>query len=65
MPKGCAGERMGANGCECKMSKKRNVVLYLDTELVKKSRGLGFNFSKTFENHSKQLIAYTQVKLGS
>jgi hypothetical protein len=47
------------------MSKKRNVVLYLDAELVRKTRELGFNLSKTFENHLKQLInqfanVYTQ-----
>ena len=38
------------------MSKKRNVVLYLDAELVSKTRELGFNLSKTFENHLKMLI---------
>jgi post-segregation antitoxin (ccd killing protein) len=38
------------------MTQKRNVVLYLDKELVEKTRELGFNLSKTFENHLKQLI---------
>jgi hypothetical protein len=38
------------------MSNKRNVVLYLDKELVEKSKELGFNLSKTFENHLKRLI---------
>jgi len=38
------------------MSNKRNVVLYLDKELVEKTRNLGFNLSKTFENHLKRLI---------
>jgi hypothetical protein len=38
------------------MSNKRNVVSYLDKELVGKSRELGFNLSKIFENHLKQLI---------
>ena len=38
------------------MGNKRNVVLYLDDELVEKSRTLGFNLSRTFENHLKQLI---------
>ena len=38
------------------MSNKRNVVLYLDNELVTKTRELGFNLSKTFENHLKTLI---------
>jgi integrase len=38
------------------MPNKRNVVLYLDKELVEKTRSLGFNLSKTFENHLKQLI---------
>jgi hypothetical protein len=31
-------------------------VLYLDKELVEKSREFGFNLSKTFENHLKQLL---------
>jgi hypothetical protein len=38
------------------MGNKGNVVLYLDKELVEKSKDLGFNLSKTFENHLKQLI---------
>jgi post-segregation antitoxin (ccd killing protein) len=38
------------------MSAKRNVVLYLDKELVEKTKELGFNLSKTFENHLKQLL---------
>jgi len=35
---------------------KKNVVLYLDAELIKKTRELGFNLSKAFETHLKQLI---------
>jgi post-segregation antitoxin (ccd killing protein) len=47
------------------LTQKGNVVLYLDKELVEKSKELGFNLSKTFENHLKQLITnistdYTQ-----
>ena len=42
------------------MGKKRNVVLYLDAEIVEKTRELGFNLSKTFENHLKQLINHFQ-----
>jgi hypothetical protein len=42
----------GANA----MTQKGNVVLYLDKELVEKSKELGFNLSKTFENHLKYLI---------
>jgi post-segregation antitoxin (ccd killing protein) len=38
------------------MTRKGNVVLYLDKELVDKSKSLGFNLSKTFENHLKHLI---------
>ena len=38
------------------MGTKGNVVLYLDKELVEKSKSLGFNLSKTFENHLKHLI---------
>ena len=34
-------------------------MLYLDKDLVEKSKELGFNLSKTFENHLKRLI--TQV----
>jgi hypothetical protein len=40
------------------MSNKRNAVLYLDKELVEKSKALGLNLSKTFENHLKQLITH-------
>jgi hypothetical protein len=43
-------------GCKRTMSNKHNVVLYLDKELVEKTRSLGFNLSKTFESHLKQLI---------
>ena len=38
------------------MSNKHNLVLYVDQELVEKSRNLGLNLSKTFENHLKHLI---------
>jgi len=38
------------------MSNKGNVVLYLDKELAEKTKELGFNFSKTFENYLKQLL---------
>ena len=38
------------------MKRKGNVVLYLDKDLVEKSKSLGFNLSKTFENHLKNLI---------
>ncbi len=39
------------------MTTKGNVVLYLDKNLVEKSKELGFNLSKTFENHLKYLIS--------
>ena len=42
----------GANA----MTQKGNVVLYLDKELVEKSKEMGFNLSKTFENHLKHLM---------
>jgi hypothetical protein len=45
------------------MRKKRNVVLYIDKELIEESRELGFNLSKTFENHLKHLI--TQFSTGN
>jgi hypothetical protein len=32
------------------------LVLYIDKDLVEKSKELGFNLSKTFENHLKHLI---------
>ena len=38
------------------MAHKRNVVLYLDSDLVKQSRDLGFNLSKTCENHLKYMV---------
>jgi len=41
---------------QSQMPDKRNLVLYVDEELVKKTRGLGFNLSKTFENHLKHLL---------
>jgi hypothetical protein len=52
------------------MTEKRNVVLYLDKELVEKPKELGFNLSKTFENHLKQLIiqfqnVYSQNNFGN
>ena len=40
------------------MGNKRNVVLYLDRELVEKTKELGFNLSQTVENYLKQLIMY-------
>ena len=45
------------------VTQKGNVVLYLDKELVEKSKELGFNLSKTFENHLKHLI--TQFSTGN
>jgi hypothetical protein len=41
---------------QTQMSNKHNLVFYVDRELVEKSRNLGFNLSKTFENHLKNLI---------
>ena len=38
------------------MRNKHNLVLYIDKELVSKSKELGFNLSKTFENQLKNLI---------
>ncbi len=43
-------------GVRMQMTNKRNVVLYLDAELVRKTRELGFNLSRTVENHLKQLV---------
>jgi post-segregation antitoxin (ccd killing protein) len=40
---------------QTQMSNKHNLVLYVDEELVKKSRECGFNLSKTFENHLERL----------
>lgn len=46
------------------MVNKGNVVLYLDKELVEKSKELGFNLSKTFENHLKHLVnCYSPVSM--
>ena len=42
---------------------KGNLVLYLDKEIIRESKDLGFNLSRTFENHLKQLIAqFTSIK---
>jgi hypothetical protein len=38
------------------MSNRHNLVLYIDKELVEKSKELGFNLSKTFENHLNHSI---------
>jgi post-segregation antitoxin (ccd killing protein) len=44
------------------LSNKHNLFLYVDQDLVEKSRNLGFNLSKTFENHLKQLLTqFSQV----
>jgi len=48
-PFGCARVQM-------QMANKGNGFLYLDKELVEKSKELGFNLSKTVENHLKQLM---------
>ena len=40
------------------ISNKHNLVLYIDKELVEKTRSLGFNLSKTFENPLKQLLTH-------
>jgi hypothetical protein len=45
------------------MTQNGNVMLYLDKELVEKSIELGFNLSKTFENHLKHLM--TQFSKGN
>ena len=34
---------------------ERNVVLYLDKEIIEKSKALGFNLSKTFEMFVKNI----------
>ena len=47
---------------QTQMSNKHNLLLYVDQELVEKTRALGFNLSKTFENHLKQLLTqFSQV----
>jgi hypothetical protein len=35
---------------------ERNFVLYVDAELVETTKELGFNLSRTSENHLKQLL---------
>ena len=45
------------------LSNKSNLVLYLDKEIIRESKELGFNLSKTFENLLKQLITkFTTIK---
>jgi integrase/recombinase XerD len=41
---------------QAQLSNRHNLVLYVDQELIEKSREMGFNLSKTFENHLKQLL---------
>jgi hypothetical protein len=38
------------------MLNKHTIVLYVDQEVVEKTRSLGFNLSKTFENYLKHLL---------
>ena len=45
-----------ALGCIRNDNKKKR-RMYIDDELVEKSRALGFNLSRTFDNHLKQLIS--------
>jgi hypothetical protein len=48
------------------MRQKHNLVLYIDEELVENTRELGFNLSKTFENHLNHLIAqFSTVSSGN
>ena len=55
MPLG--GDAMSVlEGSRTEIRKKRNVVLYLDRDLVENTKQMGFNLSKTAENHFKQLI---------
>jgi hypothetical protein len=51
---------------QAQVSNKHNLVLYVDQELVEKSRELGFNLSKTFENHLKHLLMqFSQVNFSN
>ena len=43
------------------MRNKNNLVLYVDKDLVEKSKELGFNLSKTFENHLKHLMTQFSI----
>ena len=45
-----------ALGCKRVMSNKRNVVLYLDKELVEKTKELGFNLSENLRKLLKTTI---------
>ena len=49
-------------------SNKHNLVLYVDKDLVEKTHSIGFNLSKTFENHLKHLITqfsqFNQLNIG-
>ena len=42
---------------------KGNLVLYLDKEIIRESKDLGFNLSRTFKNRLKHLITqFSQLK---
>ncbi len=43
-------------GASAELRRKRNVGLFITEELVNRTKELGFNLSKTFENHLKHLI---------
>jgi hypothetical protein len=38
------------------MTKKDNGILYLDKELIQKSKAIGYNLNKTLENYMKHLM---------
>jgi hypothetical protein len=44
------------------MGNKRNVVLYLDKDLVEKSKALGFNLGKPFESVSIVTLKSTFIR---
>jgi len=43
-------------GLKMRKGKKKNVVIYLDPEIVKEARDLGLNISKISENALKEAI---------
>ena len=58
MSKECS--RLARKESQMQMAQKRNVIFYQDTELVEKTKELGFNLSKTFENHLKHFVSHFQ-----
>ena len=47
------------------LTRKNNFTLYLDENLVKEAKSLGFNLSRLMENRLKEVLAKADTPRGS